>query len=113
MVKSAVFMILILDAVNRADKFVSASLIDSLKEKIESQAKKIHDEKYTKIKCPMSYNNFFFTNTYLYLQANFLKLLILKIVRRIGIDFAFEILFFINLQRVSRLMFISFTHIRI
>ena len=33
MVKSAVFMIVILDAVNRDDKFVSASLIDSWKEK--------------------------------------------------------------------------------
>ena len=42
MVKSAVFMILILDAVNRADKFVSASLIDSWKDKI-------HDEKYTEM----------------------------------------------------------------
>ena len=51
MVKSAVFMILILDAVNRDDKFVFASLIDSRKDKIESQAKKNHKEKYTEIKC--------------------------------------------------------------
>ena len=47
----ATFMILILDAVNRDDKFVSASLIDSWKEKIQSEAKKDHEEKYTEIKC--------------------------------------------------------------
>ena len=71
-----VFMNLVLDAVNRDDKFVSASLIDSWKEKIESEAKKEHEEKYTEIKCLTigKGNRNVFSNHQIALRSIFLKM---------------------------------------
>ena len=46
-----VFMNLILDGVDREDKFVSRKLIDSWKTKIGAQAKELYEQKYTNIPC--------------------------------------------------------------